>query len=69
MPYTEDQQTAARIAKHDPGKLFKRNKGLLKMTSGELEKMATAKVKPKAKKKKSGMSAEVAKVFKKRRGY
>lgn len=31
------QQQAAAIAKHDPDKLYKRNRGLLKMSAEDLE--------------------------------
>ena len=33
---SENQRVAAVIAKHHPSKLFKRNRGLLKMSKGEL---------------------------------
>ena len=35
------QQIAMAIAEHDPSKLYKRNKGLLKMTHGQLHDFAT----------------------------
>jgi len=41
MPYSKDQQTAARIAMHAPGKLHKRNRGMLSMSKKELQAMAT----------------------------
>lgn len=47
MPYSEKQKTAARIAKHDPGKLFQRNRNLLAMSKEELHKMATGPIKNK----------------------
>jgi hypothetical protein len=50
MPYTEEQQIAARIAEHHPGKLFKRNRGFLAMDKEELHKMATGKLKKKKRK-------------------
>ena len=34
------QQIAMAIAEHDPSKLYKRNKGLLKMTHGQLHDFA-----------------------------
>jgi hypothetical protein len=37
------QQIAMAIAEHDPKKLFKRNKGLLKMTHGQLHDFAKTK--------------------------
>lgn len=45
MPYSKDQQTAARIALHAPEKLHAKNKGFLKMSKEELHKMATEKIK------------------------
>lgn len=41
-PMSQDQVIAARIAKHEPGKLFKRNRGLLKMSEKELHGIASA---------------------------
>jgi len=41
VPYSKDQQTAARIAMHAPGKLRKKNKGMLSMGKQELRAMAT----------------------------
>lgn len=37
------QQQATAIAKHAPGKLYKRNRGLLKMSKEELHKFAATK--------------------------
>ena len=34
------QQTAMAIAEHDPGKLYKRNRGLLKLSTDELHDFA-----------------------------
>lgn len=70
MPESEAQRITAAIAKHHPEKLKKKNRGMLKMSSEELGKMAK---KPKGRKlpykKKNPMSKEVSKVAKKRRGY
>ncbi len=38
-PWTKKQQVVARIAKHDPGRLFKRNRGMLDMTDEQLTEM------------------------------
>lgn len=44
MPATsEAQRRAAAIAKHHPSKLFKRNRGLLKMSKGQLHHFASTK--------------------------
>lgn len=40
---SRNQRVAAAIAEHEPGKLFKRNKGLLGMDKGELHKFASTK--------------------------
>ena len=37
------QQQATAIAEHEPEKLYKRNKGLLKMTKGQLHDFASTK--------------------------
>lgn len=37
------QQEAMAIAEHDPGKLYKRNRGLLKMTHAQLHEFAATK--------------------------
>ena len=37
MPYTEKQRVTAAIALHNPSKLYKRNRGMLAMTKGELK--------------------------------
>lgn len=37
-PWTEKQKIVARIAKHHPEKLYKRNTGFLKMSDEELTK-------------------------------
>lgn len=37
---TEKQMIAARIAKHEPKKLYKRNRAMLKMSQEELSKFA-----------------------------
>ena len=37
------QQQAAAIAEHEPGKLYERNKGLLKMDKEELHKFSSTK--------------------------
>jgi hypothetical protein len=42
MPYTEKQKVVARIAKHHPEKLFKRNRGFLEMSDQELTEMEHA---------------------------
>lgn len=45
MPYTEKQKVAAAIAEHHPEKLFKRNRGMLKMTHEELHDFASGPIK------------------------
>jgi hypothetical protein len=45
MPYSEKQRVAAAIAEHEPGKLFDRNKGMLKMSHGEMHDLASGPVK------------------------
>lgn len=40
MPGTREQNVAAAIALHHPEKLYKRNRGFLKMTHAELEEFA-----------------------------
>ncbi len=47
-PYTEKQKVVARIAKHDPGRLFKRNRGFLHMTEDQLTEMEHAPTKKKS---------------------
>lgn len=37
------QQQAAAIAKHNPSRLLKRNRGMLKMSKSELDKFASTK--------------------------
>ncbi len=37
MPYSEKQRIVARIAEHAPQKLYKRNRGFLKMSKADLE--------------------------------
>lgn len=39
------QRTAMAIAKNEPGKLFAKNKGMLKMSKSELSKFASTKTK------------------------
>ena len=41
---TEKQRIAASIAEHHPSKLYKRNKGLKKMSKGQLHDFAKTKV-------------------------
>ena len=44
MPATSKrQQMAMAIAKHQPSKLYKKNKGLLKMSKGQLHEFAETK--------------------------
>lgn len=50
MPYSKKQQVVARIAKHAPGKLYKRNRGMLKMTPAQLHDFATHAIKTRGKK-------------------
>ena len=38
---SRNQGIAAAIAKHNPGKLYARNRGMLKMSGNELEKYAS----------------------------
>mgnify|MGYP001617919278 CR=1 FL=1 len=64
MPYSNKQQIAARIAEHEPGKLFARNKGMAMMSGEELHKMATEKIKPK----KGGKMQHIGKMVRKPRG-
>lgn len=40
---TEDQRQAAAIAEHKPSKLYKRNRGMLKMSKGQLHEYASTK--------------------------
>ncbi len=40
MPGTEAQRITAAIAKHHPSKLYKRNRGMLKMTKEQLSDFA-----------------------------
>jgi hypothetical protein len=52
MPATSrKQQIAAAIAEHEPGKLFKRNRGLLSMKKYDLRKYAATKKKKSLKEK------------------
>ena len=62
---TEKGRVAAAIALHNPSKLFRRNKSLLKVPTTELHKMA---IKPTVSKRKSPMDIEREKVARKRRG-
>lgn len=48
---SEDQQQAAAIALHSPEKLYKRNRGLAKMSKEDLRKLAETKHKGLPKKK------------------
>lgn len=41
MPYSKKQQIVARIAEHNPSKLFAKNRGFLKMTHEQLHDFAT----------------------------
>lgn len=41
MPYSEKQRIAAAIAEHQPGKLYKRNRGMLAMSREELHDFAS----------------------------
>lgn len=41
IPYSEDQRIAAAIAKHHPSKLYKRNRGMLKMSNKQLHEFST----------------------------
>ena len=60
---SKKQRRAMAIAEHEPNKLFKRNKGLKKMSKSQLHDFASTKEKGLPKKKNSG------KQFFKRRGY
>ncbi len=42
---SRNQRIAAAIAEHDPGKLYKRNRGLASMGRGELHKFASTREK------------------------
>ncbi len=42
---SEKQRVAMAIAEHQPGKLFKKNKGMLKMSKGQLHDFAIKPVK------------------------
>ena len=42
---SQDQQQMMAIAEHQPGKLYGRNKGVLKMKKSQLREFATAKSK------------------------
>lgn len=49
---SENQRIAAAIAKHHPGQLYKRNRGLLSMTQSQLHEFAATKEKGLPKRKK-----------------
>ena len=51
---SKSQRAAAAIALHNPGKLYKRNAGLLKMGVGDLHKYAATKEKGLPERKKKG---------------
>ncbi len=65
---SKKQRKMMGIAEHHPEKLFKRNKGVLSMTKGQLSDFAETKEKGLPKKKRSAMEKERAKVARKRRG-
>lgn len=65
---SKSQQRIMAMAKHNPKKLYKKNKGLLKMTSKQLSDFAETKHKGLPEHKESAMEKEVKKVAKKRRG-
>lgn len=50
-PKSQDQAIAMRIAEHDPGKLYKKNRGLLRMTHEQLHDFASTPSKDLPKKK------------------
>ena len=50
MPYSEKQRVVAAIAEHSPGKLFKRNRGMLSMSHTQLHDFASGSIKKKKKK-------------------
>jgi len=60
MPYTEKQKVVARIAKHHPEKLYKRNRGFLEMSDEELSEFEHGPLK----KKKSGWKRSGGSVIK-----
>lgn len=45
MPYSEKQREAAAIAEHHPEKLYKKNRGLLKMSMKQLHDFSSGPVK------------------------
>jgi hypothetical protein len=47
MPYSEDQRKAAAIALHNPSKLYKRNRSLLKASKDDLRDLSSGPVKKK----------------------
>lgn len=49
MPYSEKQRVAAAIAEHEPGKLYRRNRGLLRMGRAKLRDFASGPVEKKVK--------------------
>lgn len=59
---TEKQREAMAIAEHEPGKLYKRNRGLLKMSHQQLHDFASA-VKPGGKKKKKKKRKSLKEIF------
>jgi hypothetical protein len=54
---SQAQQRAMAIAEHEPGKLYGRNKSLLKMSKGELHDFAATKRKGLPKRKEGGLKA------------
>ena len=56
---SRNQRIATAIAKHEPEKLYQRNRGLLSMTRAQLSEFASTKEKglPKKKRKKAGIQA------------
>jgi hypothetical protein len=51
---SQNQAIAMRIAEHDPKRLYKRNRGLLRMTHQQLHDFAATSTKDLPKKKKEG---------------
>lgn len=60
---SKSQRQVAAIAKHHPGKLYKRNRGMLKMTKSQLHDFAATKEKGLPKKKKKKTDSKLAAYF------
>ena len=56
---SKNQATAMRIAEHSPGKLYKRNKGMLSMSKSDLHDFASTKTKGLTKKKRRSLAEKM----------